>query len=516
MASEELRPTTAFDAARPRRLHPLTLVFETFRIGRHLVLPALAGAAGAANDGVARTIAVGLGILAVPALAAAISRFVGFRYQITGEELIIDSGVLSRRRRIIPLARIQNVDVREKPLERLFGVASLFIETAGGKTTEGVLSVLRRADADALRATLLERRDDAASPDDAPPVETLARLTTRELVLAGATANEIGLVAAALAGALQFVEDALYRWLPDAIDPSALDGSTPLLVVAAFIVGGAVVILLAGWLLSIVGSVVGYHGFVLERVGGELRKRYGLLARREGSVPLRRVQAIRIEESLLRRPFDLAAVRIETAGGAGTGKRRHSEAFVPLVRRDDAAGLVARILDGCDPGTAVLLPVHPRARLRIFLRLATPVVALAAALALLHRPGWLALLLLLAPAWAVAGNGYRNRRYAAVDGRDPARRSRDIPQDGDGAALGDYVIARDGLLGRTTWIIPRRKIQTVHVTSTPFQRRYGLATLIVDTASGPRGAAHIRDLPLDLARNLAGRLSDSTREVTAG
>src|SRR5690606_38327518 len=194
MASDAMKPAATFDPTRPRRLHPLTLVFETIRIGRHLVLPSLAGVASTANDGFARTLTVGLGILAVPALIAAIARFVGFRYHLTGEELILDSGVFSRRRRIIPLARIQNVDVSEKPLERLCGVASLLIETAGGKKTEGVLSVLSRADADALRAILLERRAGAASTDDAPPVETLVRLSTRELVVAGATANEIGLV----------------------------------------------------------------------------------------------------------------------------------------------------------------------------------------------------------------------------------------------------------------------------------------------------------------------------------
>src|SRR5690606_41275844 len=86
----------------------------------------------------------------------------------------------------------------------------------------------------------------------------------------------------------------------------------------------------------------------------------------------------------------------------------------------------------------------------------------------------------------LARNAYANRRYAILD---------------------DYVVVRVALLGRTTWIIPRRKIQTVHVASSPFQRRHGLATLIVDTASGPRRAARIRDLPLEVARELADRLS---------
>src|SRR5690606_26932854 len=475
----------ASEAIRARRLHPLTFIFETIRIARHLVLPALAGAISATDDGVARAAAVGFGILAIPAILAAIARYVSFRFHVTDDELILDSGVFSRRRRIIPLSRIQNVDVRQKALERICGVASLLIETAGGKTTEGVLSVLDRAEADALRTRLLASRSGVA-PDDATPVETLARLSTRDLVVAGATANEIGLVAAALLSVFQAVQDSLVQRILDSIDSTALDSLPAGLALAGLVVAGAFALLLAGWLLSIAGAVIGYHGFTLERVGDELRKRYGLLARREGSVPLRRVQAIRIEESLMRRPFGLAAVRIETAGSAVTGRRRHPEAFVPLVRRDEVAPLVARVLEGFDPDGVTLLPVHPRTRRRIFARLAAFIVALTAALALLHHPGWLASLVLLVPADALARNAYANRRYAILD---------------------DYVVVRVALLGRTTWIIPRRKIQTVHVASSPFQRRHGLATLIVDTASGPRRAARIRALPLEVARALADRLS---------
>ncbi|HEX7117751.1 MAG TPA: PH domain-containing protein [Longimicrobiales bacterium] len=476
------------DAPAPHRLHPLTLIFEAIRIARVFVLPAIAGALRAADDGVGRTVTVGLGILAIPALASAVAKYIGFRYRLAGDELVLDSGLLHRRRRIIPLPRIQNVDVRQKLLERVCGVAELRIETAGGRTTEGVLAVLGRDAAHALRTELLERRDraaDTAAPT-APPTETLARLSTADLVIAGATANEIGLVAAALAGALQFVEDAVLRALPEAIDPATLVPAAPALAVALFAIAAVALLLVAGWLLSVAGSVIGYHGFTLERVGGELRKRYGLLARREGSVPLRRVQAVRIEESLLRRPFALGAVRIETAGAAPGRRRAAAEAFVPLVRRRDAAPLIARIFDGFDAATVRLRPVHPRARRRIFLRLAAPVAIAAAALALLHHAAWLALLLLLAPAHLWAGHAYRARGYAVEQG---------------------HVVARDGVLNRITWIIPVRKIQTLHVVATPFQRRNGLATLVVDTASGGRGAARILDIAAEDAYALLEALA---------
>ncbi len=460
----------------PRRLHRFTLLFEAIRIGRAFVVPAIAGALGTADDGVGRTIAVGLGILAAPALVLAVAKYIGFRYRLAGDDIVLDSGVVHRRRRVIPLARVQNVDVRQNLLERVCNVAELRIETAGGRRTEGVLAVLGAADAAALQAELLGRRDRVreASEREASPVEVLSRLSTGALAVAGATANEIGLVAAALAGALQFLEEVPLRLPVPELDPEALIPAAPALAIALIAAGGLLLLLVVGWTLSVVGSVIGYHGFTLERASGELRKRYGLLARREGSVPLRRVQAVRIEESLLRQPFGLAALRIETAGSApGRRQQGGAEAFVPLLRLTAAPALVGRVLDGFDLAAVRLSRVHPLARRRIFARLAAPVVIAAAVLPLVAHPAWLALLLLLGPARLAAERRYRHRGYALADG---------------------HVVARDGLLDRITWIVPERKIQTLHVSATPFQRRHGLATLVVDTAGGGGGAARIADL----------------------
>jgi uncharacterized membrane protein YdbT with pleckstrin-like domain len=65
------------------------------------------------------------------------------------------------------------------------------------------------------------------------------------------------------------------------------------------------------------------------------------------------------------------------------------------------------------------------------------------------------------------------------------------------------------VLTRTTWIVPERKVQTLHLTESPFQRRWGLATLIIDTAAGGRLARII-----DLYRSTAVRLlADLARDA---
>ena len=471
-----------------RRLHPFTLLFASLGVARQLILPALVGGISRADGDPGRLAGWMIGILSIPALVIAALRYVTFRYRLGVDELVIDSGVVRRQHRVIPLARVQNIDLRESALQRACGVVELRVETAGsGLGAEASLDVLGREDAEALRAELLVRRrlsrerlgiapgsETAAAAPETEPAHVLARLSTGRLAAAGATANEAGFIAALLAAGLQFVDEyAVERYLPmlgiaERVQNATLAGT--ILFIAVVLLA----LLVLGWLVSIVGAVVGYHDFTLERVGGELRKRYGLLGRRQTIVPLERVQGLRIEESLLRRPLRLAALKIETAGGSPREQRkRGAEAFVPIASSADVSALVRGVFEDLDVADARFLPVHPRSRRRAFFRHAFVVLFLLGILAVLSlaRTGtvgvaylwWLPAL--LGMAWGLAWWQYRHRGYALLPG---------------------YVLARAGVLNRITWIVPDRKIQTLHRTATPFQWRQGLSTLVIDTASGGR------------------------------
>ncbi|HUF27077.1 MAG TPA: PH domain-containing protein [Gemmatimonadaceae bacterium] len=517
----------------PRRLHPLTLLFASLRLARQLILPAVIAAFSRAEGDPARIATWVIGVLAVPALVISTLRYMAFRYRLGSDELVIDSGVLRRQHRVIPLSRVQNIDLRESALQRVLGVVEMHVETAGtGRGAEGSLEVLGRDEAAALRTELLARRRAvreaarelapageiggaregaeenairARTVDDqaAAPVQVLALLGTGRLAVAGATANEAGLIAAALAALFQFVDEAVIaRYLPiltlaERIREATLFGTIWLIAVAL------ASLLIIGWVLSIAGSVIGYHGFTLERVGGELRKRYGLFGRRHTTVPIERVQGIRVEESLLRRPFGLATIKIETAGGSpGERRRSGAEAFVPIVSVAEVAGLVRGVFGDLDLGAARIQRVHPRSRRRAFLRygvLSVILFVLVIAVSVLRdldpTPAvlwWIPVL--LGAAWLLAAWQYRHRGYALLPG---------------------YALARSGVLNRITWIVPNWKIQTVHRTATPFQRRHGLSTLLIDTASGGR-QGRVTDLGADVAEPMVEELALRARRTTGG
>jgi len=82
-------------------------------------------------------------VLIVPAV-----RYRQWRFEVLDEEIDIHKGIFWRKRIIIPLIRVQNVDTHQGPIMRAFGLASFTVSTAAG---EHVIPGLQMEEADALR-----------------------------------------------------------------------------------------------------------------------------------------------------------------------------------------------------------------------------------------------------------------------------------------------------------------------------------------------------------------------------
>ena len=65
------------------------------------------------------------------------------KWQLTADAIRVDSGFLFRRTRIIRFDRIQAIDVAQPFVARLFGMAELRMDVAGGGKSDGKLSYFR-------------------------------------------------------------------------------------------------------------------------------------------------------------------------------------------------------------------------------------------------------------------------------------------------------------------------------------------------------------------------------------
>jgi putative membrane protein len=251
--------------------------------------------------------------------------------------------------------------------------------------------------------------------------------------------------------------------------------------------------LLLAWFLAIAGTVLAYTGFTLSREGDFLYIKRGLLERREATIPLARIQAIRVSEGVLRQPFGLAAVRVESAGyGEDAGV---STMLFPLLPRNE----VDEFLTSAVPEFAVnpaLQPLPRRALRRYVFRAVFGYLILALAAALVSflvfgsAVGLLAFFLV--PSAALYGwLSYRDAGWTFEE---------------------DRLVVRYRSLGRKTAVAPRRRLQSREVIRSPFQRRVRLATFLAEVASGSGGSAlRVKDLDARAAETLAGNLGPAAR-----
>jgi putative membrane protein len=472
----EPRPAAEVERlARPQRLHVVTPIFLLIRQARQLVF--LLAIAAVQRWWGAIVPLLGLGVVWV------VLEWWRRTWTLDGEVLRIEEGVLGRKLRVVPVDRIQQVDIRRRLVHRLLGVASLRVETGGGTGgSEVELDVLSLAQASALRETLLARRSRARGGTDAStgrvaagPAEpaavaerVVARLTIGQVILAGVTSARAAAALAVIGPIIQYADDLhidVIGWVVDRVHPERV------LEVGVLAIATAALTTIVVWFVLAAGAgILIDYGFTMAIKGGDLVVRRGLLERREITMPLARVQVVRVGESWVRRLLGMATIQVFSGGTAGN-EHVADRVAIPILPVAATGGIIDQLLPGAAPLPRLVRPPLP-ARRRAIVRAAGTLAlpgAILGSQALWSGPGWPAAL-----AWIAAGAAagallgvpfgiaaWRARGHAWQRGR---------------------LFARNGVVVRWTSISPAVKAQSVRATSTPFQRRAGLASLHVDVA----------------------------------
>lgn len=492
------------------RLHPWSWLFVLLMQLRHYLLPLVAllvfGQRGDRDPMWAQLIP--LSAIAVLVLVSVL-QYLSYRYRIGSDAITVRSGLLSRNRREIPFARIHNVEVRQNPLHRLFGVAELRLESAGGVRPEAEMRVLRLDQALALERLVRQRGQapgvaDDERPDIAAPVveeeHVLLRLSGWDVVRMGLLSNRGWALAIAAFGVLfQTVPRPV---MDDAIQRSGREAYGYASHLHPGVAGGLVLLaalLLLGWLslrvLSVVLTLLRYHGFTLSERERRLTVSTGLLSRTRSSVARRRIQAWTLGESTVQRWFGLRQLRIDSAaGGPARDDDRALRELAPLAGADTCDGLVRHLLPHLQWPPSQWQPVPQRGWWRLCLGSLLLVPLLTAAAYWRWGPISLALLAWLPIALLVA-----HRQMARI-----------------GWHLDDHVVAVRGGWWKRWWRWAELdKVQGLRLQRSPLDRLLGTASLQLDTA-GAHGdvALALRFLPEARAHALMEQLATALARRT--
>ncbi|MFD7696409.1 PH domain-containing protein [Streptomyces sp. NPDC059805] len=200
-----------------------------------------------------------------------------------------------------------------------------------------------------------------------------------------------------------------------------------------------------------VGRFVTEYDWTVGESPDGLRLDHGLLDRAHETVPPGRVQTVRLVEPLLWRRRGWVRVELDVAGSSNS-------VLLPVAPREIAESVVARVLPG--------VTVPPREDLA----------------------------------------------------RPPRRAARCVPLwwRGHGLAVTDAVFAaRSGLLSRSLALVPHAKVQSVRLTQGPWERRWNVADVHVDTGAGKTVSARLRDAgeAAELLRTQAERSRTGRRDA---
>jgi putative membrane protein len=411
---------------------------------------------------------------AIAALAGGF-RWATTTYSFAGETVRLRTGVLSVKEVEIPFARVQAVDVEQGPLQRLFGVYKVEVQTGGGGSGgEIVLGALDEREIEYLNQLLRRGAPQAALHEEATPAPERC-LSGRALALAAVTSGQLGVLVPVAAGVAQ-----MYQQLFD--DPvegertliGALpDGTLGWVLLAAGLVALA-------WLLALLGTIVGFGGFVVRREGDELRIRRGLLQRRQATLRVVRVRAVRVLESPPRQLLGRAALRVEVIGHAK--EQAAAQTLFPLLRREEVEPFLRELLPELADALDGLAAPPQRALRRYALPPFALTVVTGAAAALALGSAWP---LVIAPLGAVYGAlAYQAAGWRLEQGR---------------------LVVRARRLARSTVLAPAARRESHDLAQTALQRRARLADVAV--AFGKGTVARIRHLDADDARDLFAALT---------
>ncbi len=410
-----------------------------------------------------------IGLVFLGLLVAAVLTYRNFFFYATEDSFIIEKGVLSKERITVPFERIQTVNVNQNLIQRILGVVGLNIDTAGSSAKELEIAALPKAMAKQIQSFLMESKQAAVDetiveeePNSTEKKErkALVRLTLKDLVKVGLTENHLrtaGILFALISGYFWQFQQYFEGYTNEVIENNS-NMLNSLITMQSFI---ALAFILGIGIFSIIQAILKFYGlrFYCDEEGVKLES--GLLKRVSYQIPENKIQLIKWSTNPLRRLVGFKTVVVKQASSVELNDKL--SIMIPACNELH----LNRVLENFFPEQATSdFKTYSAQRwfcYQLVLLFALLPAALLASLGIYETPFFF-----IAIAWFL---------IAAPFSWMYAKRMR-------------LESNRDMLQLQRAWVFPQRiylhyyKLQSVQLKQNVFQKRRGLAHLVLHTAAG--------------------------------
>lgn len=462
----------------------LQIIYKTYRIIVRQLWPFLiVFFLGGSNDSFGTKVTIVLVAIALLSMVVSVLGYFRYTFYVEGGELVVNRGVLVRKRLVLPLGKVQSINIEQNLLHRLMGVVGVQVDTAGSTGEEITIDALSTAKAQALKNLLLSskkevKRDTQQEDQDEAVVaeqEVVHEVDIGDLLVVGLTENHLK---------SGWIIIAFGLWLFSELEGIGVETADylpslqSLAVLTTYLIGA---FLIASLLISLVRIVIRYYGLSFVREEDGFRLQHGLFTKQSISASDRKIQTIAWRDNLLRKTVGLYQLSIKQVGSQAINSKK--PLTIVGIRRSDIDRILIDVFGRVVDRGAEYEGVHVSWRNRRMAFVAVPLLALAGVFIYMQKYYQLAVAIGLLVYWiAATWRAYRKLGYALID---------------------DYLVLSGGAWGDYRTIIPLHKLQYVAHSTSPYQRRKGLVTIKVKTAAGTHTIPY---LPDHLGRDLRDRL----------
>ena len=322
-----------------KRLHPAAIIINALKVLKETLIPIviLILLPDNGRGGWDYYDLIFAGVYFIVSIVSGAITWFKYTYQITSEEIRIHQGVFVKKKRYIRIERIQSIDITEGIIQRLFSLVQVNIETAGSSSgkAEGVLTAIKKEDAEIFQTLLKDAKknrsdltlEGISNLSDDTAERTLFKMPFSQLFLMAATSGGVGIV---FSGALvlfsQFTEVIRFNRFFNEVE-KLITAGIYMFIIVIFLA------LLLAYIISTILVVLKYTNFTVKKSEDELIITRGLLEKRRLTIPIAKIQAVRVVENIIRQPFGLATVYVETASGSIENNENSKVMLFPIIKK---------------------------------------------------------------------------------------------------------------------------------------------------------------------------------------
>ena len=460
----------------------------------------------------------GYGAAAVLIFGGSVLSWAFTHYSVSAHSVYRHSGIFFKKQRQVRLESVQSVDISRSLVARILGLSELRLEAADGAEEALHIKYLSHAKAQDLQERLLQRVSTlraANTPESADAVSVPAAEKDHEVNLAGEQQAEedrkperllfkvpnLRVLAAIVLSALLWALPVAIIWVGCTIVGWLMNPQKDLGQISQFIFPSLIPIL--GFLWQLWSSFDQGANFTVERIrqntsdarGDSLRITYGFTGTHTQTLFPQRIQALKIEQPLLWKPFGWYRVVVNIAGVAVNTEGSSDDLFtrntaLPVGTAREMQRLLHLLLPNVSPHSLeIVQAVMESSRYNPADSSELGVVTAP------RRTRWL--------------NPFTFRRDGFARVNTERVEAETDPHHSEHAPTRDLLLLRGGCLLRFLSIVPERQVLAVQWSQGPLNRILKTACIHLGSVSGPVKPA-VQNLEAHDAERIAAEITART------